>query len=160
VTAVRNFLRYIGGALSLAVGSSIINNALVSRAHSIGLADNLLHEVTSDPTLISKATFNVTTKVREELLEGYNHGFRVMFLLNASLAAFAAVVAFVLIKHKELIRADDAERKAEARDRVEAEMRAIKDQDIMEDGRKLATARNDSASKGEMATRRPPVNSG
>lgn len=45
-----------------------------------------------------------------------------MFTLNASLAAFAAVVAFLMIKHKELIRDDDVARKAEARKQETMEM--------------------------------------
>ena len=38
-----------------------------------------------------------------------------MFILNAALAALAAVIAYFMIHHKELIREDDEQRKAEGR---------------------------------------------
>ncbi|KIJ39864.1 hypothetical protein M422DRAFT_230422 [Sphaerobolus stellatus SS14] len=153
VTAVRNFLRYVGGALSLAVASSIINNGLISRARSIGLPQSLLQEITADPTLLSKTQFNVTIKVRQQLLEGYNHGFRTLFILNASLAAFATTIAFVMIKHKELIRADDAQKMAESRKQEEIEMRAFTVQKSEGDSKEVATPRND---RPEITTRRIP----
>ncbi|KIJ39865.1 hypothetical protein M422DRAFT_174487 [Sphaerobolus stellatus SS14] len=157
VTAVRNFVRFVGGALSLAVGSSIINNALISRAHSIGLSEDLLHQVTNDPTLIARQGFNLTAEIRHELLEGYTRGFREMFLLNASLAAFAAVVAFIMIKHKELTRSDDAQRKADARKREKAEMKSMKDGGL-EGGTQLATAQEKNSNTADTAMRpsRPP----
>jgi len=130
------------------------NNALLSRAHSIGLAEAQLHELTADPTLISKTTFNVTAELRHELLEGYIHGFRIVFILNASLAVFAAFVAFIMIKHKELTRSDDAQLKAEARKREELEMKGLGAKKPLEDGRKLATG-NDSSNKGDTVSRRP-----
>jgi len=131
------------------------NNALISRAHSIGFPEDQLQQLTDNPTLISKTTFNVTAEVRRELLEGYIHGFHIMFTLNASLAAFAVVVAIIMIKHKELTRADDAQLKAEARKRADFEMKAARTKEASEDSRKLATARNDSANGGETVSRRP-----
>jgi hypothetical protein len=46
-----------------------------------------------------------------------------LFILNAGLAATAAIVAVLMIKHQELIREDDAQRKVEASQLEEIEMR-------------------------------------
>ncbi|KAF8520350.1 MFS general substrate transporter [Hysterangium stoloniferum] len=153
VTAVRNFIRFIGGALALAVGSSIINNALVSAAHSVSLAPDLVKQVTDNPIFIFQNQLNVTSHERDVLLAGYISGFRAVFLLNASLAAVAVVIAFVMIHHKELTREDDAQRKEEAQEKEECEMKVAEGEE-----RKLAPARDVSGSKGEVITRHSPVN--
>jgi len=119
-----------------------------------------LRRLTQDPTLLSRVgpeALNITSATREKIVQGYISGFRTLFILNASFAAFAAVIAFTMIRHKELIREDDAARKAEARKKEEVEMRAA---GKSEDGKRVATARNDSASKGETATRRAPTVNG
>ncbi|KAF8464810.1 major facilitator superfamily domain-containing protein [Gautieria morchelliformis] len=153
VTAVRNFIRFVGGTLSLAIGSSIINNAVISSAHSISLPSSVVQKITHDPTLLSRAgpqALNITATERSDILAGYISGFRVVFILNASLAAFAAVVAFFMIHHKELIREDDATRKAHAR-QEETEMRAA--------GKNEPRVEKEGTSKGESVMGRPPVNS-
>lgn len=48
------------------------------------------------------------------LSHGYTEGFKVVFILNASLAAVAAIAGFFMIKHKELMRGDEEKLRAEA----------------------------------------------
>lgn len=48
------------------------------------------------------------------LSHGYAAGFELVFILNACLAAIAAIVSFFMIKHKELTRDDEEKLKAEA----------------------------------------------
>ncbi|KAF8527785.1 major facilitator superfamily domain-containing protein [Gautieria morchelliformis] len=131
VTAVRNFLRFVGGTLSLAVGSSIVNNSLLSSARSVGLAPDTLKQITEDPTVLSNGGLNISSE-HAHVLNGYISGFRYLFILNAGLAAMAAVVAFFMIKHQELIREDDTRRKVEASQSEEIEMRisGIKEVDV------------------------------
>ncbi|KAF8588654.1 MFS general substrate transporter [Ramaria rubella] len=162
VTAVRNFIRFVGGTLSLAVGSSIINNALISSARSISISADLLRNITDDPTLLSRAgpqALNITATQRNDILKGYISGFRIVFLLNASLAAFAAVVAFVMIRHKELIREDDAIRKAEGRNKG-TELRSVGKSERSLDESGIASSARDNTGKGETATRQPPTING
>lgn len=129
------------------------NNSLRKAAHSLDLSPDLLNQVIEDPTHIRSGKLNVTAHQGDVLLSGYISGFRTMFILNASLAAFAALAAFFMIKHKELIRDDDAKRKAEAKKKEEEEMKALK----KEGDKTVSTARNDMALK-DTAIRRPPVN--
>jgi hypothetical protein len=93
------------------------NNALISAAHSVSLAPDLVKRLTENPVLISQGQLNMTSHERDVLLAGYITGYRAVFLLNASLAAVAVVVTFFMIHHKELTREDDAIRKEEAREK-------------------------------------------
>ena len=99
---------------------------MLSAARATTLPASVLHRITENPTLLSHASssaLNMTAAERADILAGYIHGFRMMFILNASLAATAAIVAYYMIEHKELIREDDAERRREAAVREETERR-------------------------------------
>lgn len=48
------------------------------------------------------------------LSHGYTAGFRLVFILNASLAAAAAITSFFMIKHQDLTRDDEEKLRAEA----------------------------------------------
>jgi len=88
-----------------------------------------VHLITADPTRIAQTLpsgLNITSMERTHVLAGYINGFRVLFIVNTSLAALAAVVAYFMIHHKELTREDDEKRKADGRYGVEeAEMTKI-----------------------------------
>ncbi|KAA1475284.1 MFS general substrate transporter [Dentipellis sp. KUC8613] len=126
VTAVRNFVRLLGGTLSLAIGSTIINNSLRSKMVSLGLASSTIDSIISDPTSLhplltpgnSTLSDSVSPATAHAILAGYTSGYRIVFVLNASLAAMCVVVAAVMIHHKELTRADDAEMRRRARERL------------------------------------------
>lgn len=48
------------------------------------------------------------------LSHGYAAGFKLVFILNACMAAVAAIVGFFMIKHKELTRGDEEKLRAKA----------------------------------------------
>lgn len=48
------------------------------------------------------------------LSHGYTSGIKLVFVLNACLAAVAAVASFFMIKHKELTRGDEVKLREEA----------------------------------------------
>lgn len=96
---------------------------------SLDVPASVTSSIIDDPTVIFSlvhpdASRNVTTSpavqanisiaAAEQILHGYNSGVRALFILNASLAALCVVVSALMIKHKELVRADDADRKKAA----------------------------------------------
>jgi len=124
VTAVRNFIRLLGGTLGLALGSTIINNSLRTYMTSLSLPSEIISKIVDDPALLSSvsspssplASMGISSSTASNiLLHGYTRGFRWVFLLNASLASLAVVVSVFMIKHKELTRGDDEALKAEAK---------------------------------------------
>ncbi|XP_006460567.1 hypothetical protein AGABI2DRAFT_203654 [Agaricus bisporus var. bisporus H97] len=109
VTAFRNFVRMLGGTLALAVGATLINNTLRSSMTSLSLPEQLIKKIIDDPILLSNpSSLNISVEQARSILEnGYTKGFRAVFILNASLSAFATVISIVMIKHKNLNRDDD-----------------------------------------------------
>ncbi|KAF8869428.1 major facilitator superfamily-domain-containing protein [Infundibulicybe gibba] len=129
VTAFRNFIRLLGGTLSLAIGSTIINNSLRGAMTSLSLSPALISTIISDPARLgSPAASGLSASTAMEILSnGYTRGVRVIFLLNAALCALATVVSVVMIKHKELTRGDEEKLRGEAREpvaSVDVEMKA------------------------------------
>ncbi|KAI5120822.1 hypothetical protein M0805_003218 [Coniferiporia weirii] len=123
VTAVRNFVRLLGGTLSLAIGSTIINNSLRSKMTSLGLPSSTINSIIDDPTTLhpfltgtSNSNFVVSPEIAANILSGYTSGFRIVFILNAALAALCVFVAAIMIRHKELVRADDTEMRKYAKE--------------------------------------------
>ncbi|KAH8110380.1 MFS general substrate transporter [Phellopilus nigrolimitatus] len=127
VTAVRNFVRLLGGTFSLAIGSTIINNSLRSKMTSIGLSSSTINTIIDDPTALhpfltssttenSTSTFSITPNTAKLILRGYTTGFRDVFVLNAALTALSVVVSISMIHHKELIRSDEEEMRRRGRE--------------------------------------------
>lgn len=119
VTAFRNFVRMLGGTLALAVGSTLINNSLRSSMQALSLPEDLTKAIIDDPAQLSDpASLNLSAEQALFILDsGYTKGFRLVFILNASLSALATVTSILLIKHKNLTRDDDEKLKQEARGR-------------------------------------------
>jgi hypothetical protein len=94
------------------------NNTLRSSMTSLSLPEELIKTVIDDPTRLSDpSSLNLSVEQATIILEdGYTKGFRSVFLLNASLSAFATVVSIVMIKHKDLNR-DDHLKKAQRNER-------------------------------------------
>jgi Na+/melibiose symporter-like transporter len=61
--------------------------------------------------------------MRKEVIDAYRKGFRIIFLVGACLAAFAFLVAVVLMKQVTLDRKDDAALKEEAKRKIEEKKR-------------------------------------
>ncbi|KAI5118415.1 hypothetical protein M0805_002867 [Coniferiporia weirii] len=127
VTVIRNFMRSLGGALSLAIGSTIINNSLRDRMTSLGLPAATITSIVDTPTVLHSylsgpSTANATTNMgissgtAHEILDGYISGFRILFQVNAALTAACAIISYVMIKHKELLRGDEAKLRQDALD--------------------------------------------
>ncbi|KAF9463988.1 major facilitator superfamily domain-containing protein [Collybia nuda] len=109
VTAFRNFIRLLGGTLSLAIGATIINNSLTTSMKSLGLSTPLIASIVDNPShLRSPVEFGLSLSEASYILQhGYTRGFRFVFILNACLTTVATIASVVMIKHKELTRGDD-----------------------------------------------------
>ncbi|KAF7353979.1 MFS drug transporter [Mycena venus] len=109
VTAMRNFIRLLGGTLSLAVASTLINNKLRTSMTSLALPSSLISRIIDDPALLhTPSTITISQATATNILyHGYTKGFSSLFIMNASMTVFATLVSVVMIKHKELSREDD-----------------------------------------------------
>ncbi|KAI0644910.1 MFS general substrate transporter [Trametes meyenii] len=130
VTAVRNFIRLLGGTLSLAIGATIINNALRHYMSVLALPSGTIAAIVDDPTLLSSTTpaasaslaaLGLSPTVTARILGAYVRGFRTVFVLNAGLNAVATVAALLLIRHIDLDRGDEETLRKRAKDEEEAE---------------------------------------
>ncbi|KAI0343487.1 MFS general substrate transporter [Trametopsis cervina] len=140
VTAVRNFVRLFGGTLGLAIGSTIINNALRRSMTQLNLSPSTISAIVDDPTVIgtivtgqaTNATMSlgISPNAAAHILQGYNNGFRVVFLVNASLAATATAVSIFMIRHKNLTRDDEEALKAKAKEEEEKQSKNNSQVDI------------------------------
>lgn len=90
---------------------------------TLGIPSSQINEIIDDPTVLhpllsssnvtvassSSSILNIDSAQASQILSGYTHGVRSVFILNAALSAVCVLVAYVMIHHKELIRADEAE---------------------------------------------------
>ncbi|PHH74771.1 hypothetical protein CDD82_4791 [Ophiocordyceps australis] len=108
VTSFRNFVRNLGSTLGLAVSGTIINNILAHDLASLNLDKMDAKLVLSNPqSFLDKLSTAEAARLRATILPAYRRGFRVIFVVGASLAAFAFLVAFFLMPQVELARPDD-----------------------------------------------------
>ncbi|KII90650.1 hypothetical protein PLICRDRAFT_107434 [Plicaturopsis crispa FD-325 SS-3] len=119
VTAVRNFIRLLGGTLSLGVGSTIVNNSLRSSMTALALPPATITRIIDDPSLLSPMSLLspvslAPTDAADILAHGYAHGIRTVFVLNAALAVIAVGASLALIRHQELVRGDEEALRKEA----------------------------------------------
>ncbi|KAG6369452.1 MFS general substrate transporter [Boletus reticuloceps] len=122
VTALRNFVRQMGGTLSLAVGSILINNTLRSALVSLGLSSSAIKTIVDNPAILGSHTPPARlaslglgpAQATYALTHGYTQGFKYVFVLNACLASVATLASIFMIKHKELDRGDEERLREEA----------------------------------------------
>ncbi|KAF8634502.1 hypothetical protein AX17_004199 [Amanita inopinata Kibby_2008] len=109
VTSFRNFVRLLGGALSLAIGSTVINNTLRDSMTELGLSPSIISAVIDKPAQLASPTMlGLSQKDASFILsDGFTHGFKCVFILNASWAVIATLASITLIKHVELTRDDE-----------------------------------------------------
>ncbi|KAJ7269573.1 MFS general substrate transporter [Mycena rebaudengoi] len=109
VTAMRNFIRLLGGTLSLAVAATLINNKLSTAMTSLGLSPSAISQIIDDPALLhTPALLGLSQDTARDILRrGYTRGFSALFVLNACLTVLATAVSVLMIKHKELSRGDE-----------------------------------------------------
>lgn len=82
-------------------------------------ADEVL-SILDDPSTFLDG-FGNGEQLRRAVLAGYRRGFRIIFIVGASLAALAFVAAFILMPELGLDREDDQKLKDEAKRRIEEE---------------------------------------
>jgi len=117
VTAVRNFVRLMGGTLTLPVGAAIINNSLRAATSNLNLSEQVIDSIINDPTILapnSNITQSLGLTIRAQVLTGYIKGFQTLFIVNAAFSAIATVAGVFLIKHHELTRPDEEQLREEA----------------------------------------------
>ncbi|KNZ72287.1 hypothetical protein J132_04081 [Termitomyces sp. J132] len=139
VTAFRNFVRLLGGTLTLAISSTLINNSLTTSMKDLSLPEPIISKVIADPSSItSPSSIGIPASSAAYILNhGFTKGFRLVFILNAALAAVATVASVFMIKHKELTRGDEeALRKANVRENIaeKSESQAVPHDDDAEMG--------------------------
>ncbi|KAH7921437.1 MFS general substrate transporter [Leucogyrophana mollusca] len=160
VTAVRNFIRLLGGTLSLAIGSTIINNSLRSVLASLSLSPSAISTIIDDPTILGShasdsqlASLGLSPAVASYILShGYTRGFRSVFILNACLAAVATIASITMIKHKELMRGDEERLKAEAKLGFQSRTHSVPDKAV-----RVASIQEESATDIEMGLLTQPT---
>ena len=109
----------------------------------LSLPQSTIKKIIDDPTILGNRLSNSTSgeltqlgvsqEAATHILGGYTRGFRIVFILNACLAATATLASITMIKHKELTRSDDEEKKLEAK-------RALKEQRHAVDEKSAITA--------------------
>ncbi|KAF8168672.1 MFS drug transporter [Mycena galopus ATCC 62051] len=112
VTAMRSFARNIGGTIGLAITGTIVNGVLASYVEELNIGADLRRSIIDNPV---SARSGLPPDVLARVIAGYHAGFRTTFIILASLAAFAFVIALALMSHQDLHRDDDAKLKAEGK---------------------------------------------
>ncbi|KAF5381917.1 hypothetical protein D9757_007573 [Collybiopsis confluens] len=121
VSAVRNFLRMLGGALALPSSAALLDNAIRASLNGLSLPSTTITSIINDPSILRNSTEFAQYGLLESqadfiLSNGYNEGFKDIIILDTSLATLAFVVSVLMIKHKELLRGDEDRLKAEAKE--------------------------------------------
>jgi hypothetical protein len=99
------------------------NNIVSSSISVLNLDDIESRSLLSSPqNYLSKLSTEEAEHVRDVLTPAYQKGFRIIFIIGASLAALAFLLAVWLMPQVELNRADDQALKQEAKKRVEREL--------------------------------------
>ncbi|KAJ6789164.1 hypothetical protein PWT90_03288 [Aphanocladium album] len=120
-TSFRNFIRNVGSTLGLAICGSIINNVLRGAISTLDLDDQGLKDLLQNPrTYTSTLPPDEAARVRSVVIPAYKKGFRIIFIVGASLAVLGFLLAFVLMPQVSLARPDDEKLKEEGRKAHEA----------------------------------------
>jgi len=101
---------------------SCSNNSLQNTLSSLSLSLSAITAIINDPAILGPNTptsaltsLGLTPSMASYVLShGYAAGFELVFILNACLAAVAAIASFFMIKHTELTRGDEEKLRAEA----------------------------------------------
>jgi hypothetical protein len=103
------FIRLLGGTLSLAVASTLLNNKLRTSMTSLDISSSQINQIIDNPALLhTPPSVGISQDTATYILyHGYMKGLSSLFILDACLTAFATLVSVVMIKHKELTHEDD-----------------------------------------------------
>ena len=97
--------------------------------NQLHLPQSTIDGIVNNPTIIhalingTSSQFDVPPDVARSILDGYEKGFHTVFYVNAALSAFSVIATILMIKHKELIRADEMEMKRKAEEAYRNEKR-------------------------------------
>ncbi|KAF9465642.1 putative MFS drug transporter [Collybia nuda] len=111
VTAMRSFVRNLGGSLGLAITGTIVNNILSSYLSTLNLDEDTRKFILDRPSL----SHTLHPDIYREVVRGYHKGFRLVFIILAGLAVFSFITAFFLMRHRDLDRPDDKKLKEEGK---------------------------------------------
>ncbi|PWN52121.1 MFS general substrate transporter [Violaceomyces palustris] len=116
VTSLRNFLRLLGGTLSLAVSFAILNNTVSSQVVDF-LPPEVVKRVVRDPTQIRGGPLvqELTEDQRRRLMDAYVKGFRNVFYFGLGCVLVALLVMVLFVKELPLDKKDDQKRKEEGK---------------------------------------------
>ncbi|KAF7289343.1 Efflux pump FUS6 [Mycena indigotica] len=112
VTAMRSFARNIGGTLGLATTGTIVNSVLESHLNRLNISPQLRRDILDNP-VSARTSGHLAPDVLSQVVVGYHAGFRITFIILATMAAISFFVALTLMTHRDLHREDDARLKAE-----------------------------------------------
>ncbi|KAM6516125.1 hypothetical protein FALCPG4_014309 [Fusarium falciforme] len=116
VTSFRNFVRNLGATLGLAVCGTVLNNIIANSLSVLDLDSKESKTLIGNPqAFLDTVSSSEAEMIRSVLIPAYRKGFRVIFLIGASVAALAFVLAFMLMPQVDLARPDDAKLKEEGR---------------------------------------------
>jgi hypothetical protein len=99
------------------------NNLVSSSISTLDLSESESRSLLSSPqTYLSKQSAEDANHIRSVLIPAYQKGFRIIFIIGASLAALAFFLACGLMPQLGLKRADDEALKKEGEKRVNGEL--------------------------------------
>lgn len=101
------------------------NNSMRAKMTSLGLQSTIINSVIDDPTILHglllpipssqiQNTTSINLSTAQTILNAYTTGVHTVFTLNATLAALGVFVSALMIRHKELRRADEEEMRRRA----------------------------------------------
>ncbi|KYK60052.1 MFS general substrate transporter [Drechmeria coniospora] len=127
-TSFRTFAHNVGATLGLAVSGTILNNIIARDLSSLGLDKASAKMLLSNPqAYLERISADEAKRIQKILIPAYRQGFRTIFIVGASLAALAFILALFLMPQVELTKPDDARLKQEGK-RADEERRRKKDE--------------------------------
>lgn len=116
-TGCRNFLRMLGGTVSLAVCTAIINNVVTSELGGKGFSKSLIDSVLQDPTELHELPLD---GAQIDLVRAaYSKGINACFWFCVPMAGVSFLITVFFIRRVSLKREDDAKLKEEGKKWVE-----------------------------------------
>ncbi|OCF31076.1 tetracycline efflux protein [Kwoniella heveanensis BCC8398] len=117
-TGIRNFIRMLGGTISLAAGSAIINNRVKGLLKNV-ISEDVLDKVLSDPT--DAARLGLSAEQLSAVTDAYAKGINGVFYFCTPVIGISVFITVFFVKRTKLKKsADEAAKKAEAKAWVES----------------------------------------
>ncbi|KAK4331764.1 LOW QUALITY PROTEIN: Major facilitator superfamily domain-containing protein, partial [Rhodotorula toruloides] len=114
VTSVRNFMRSLGGTVSLVVAATILNNNLNSKLTPLGYSHSTISAIVDDPVGIWQSSsrdasvlYNLSSTQKAQIVEAYVVGFNTVFHVLTGLIGANFLIALLLVKRHSLQRKDE-----------------------------------------------------